>query len=511
MAYSRLLLEVLAARGISDPEGFLAPPTWLDVEPPKMTHGTGSAVAQILAARDRGHTVAVFGDRDCDGVCATAIIVSTLSALGLNPLVHIPHRDEGYGLSREAVHRFGQAGIRLLICVDNGINAGEELYLARKLGMDTLVIDHHRKGRNQASCPAVWDSKHSASTLAMLTSWAVLDAAGVRAVDAWRRSLNRLAAIASVTDHIPMIGQARLLARLGLRDLAHVSNGGLQSLLRTAGVKDMATSTQIQDFVGPILTAPGLIRSPMFALNMLIEKNRSLAIERAMNLIAINRERQEMERKCLAEFSSASPHDPFIQVIASDSWPRGIIGAVAERSVDRFGTPCIVLAPSAVPDLYAGSGRSVLGFSLVEALDHCSDLLDQHGGHPMAVGLRIRKGSIDEFRSRIQQYAKDHPSALLDTTEPEGELALSEHDSEFKHTLLAMEPFGEQMRPPRLLIRGLTVQSKTPTTALLLDAHNNRLSAFTRPKDLQVGQKLDAVCEIKYDSATLVSVYSKSA
>lgn len=511
MAYSPMLMDILAARGISNPEGFLAEPSWNDVEPPSAYPGITEAVSLILSARERGDTVAVLGDRDCDGVCATAIMMSTLSALGMKPLVHIPHRDEGYGVSREVMHRFGQSGVRLLICVDNGITAVEELYLAQRLGMHPLVIDHHTRADIVPDCPVVWDSRHCASTLAMLTSWAVLEVSGARRVQAWRASLNRLATIAAIADCIPMVGQARVLTRLGMRDLAKVSNGGLRALLRMAGVKGMPTSSQLAYYLSPIVNSAGRMRSPIVALNMLIEKDRHVAEQHALTLITINRERQEVQRQCMVELSAVPSQHPGIQVISSDKWPRGIIGILAGRAVDLYKTPCVVLAPSAEAGVYSGSGRSVAGFSLVDGFAHCSDLLEKFGGHPMAAGLTIRSENIDAFRKRLQAYVDANPPAQSGEVRPEGELHLPDRDTTFNRTLLAMEPFGSEMRPPRLFIGGLTVVRSTATKAQMEDANGNKITAFVRGHSLSAGQALDAVCEVAYDSITVLKVYSKAA
>jgi single-stranded-DNA-specific exonuclease len=508
VSHSRILLNILAARGITDPEAFLRPPTWQEVISPDSFPSMKALIDRVAVAKCYEETVAVFGDGDCDGVSSTAILTSSLSAIGVRPLVKIPHRDEGYGLSVEAVRSFSQAGVKLLICVDNGVNAVEALVLAHRLGIDTIVIDHHSRGdREFDRAITLWDPQFCASTLAMFAGWGIIERFRPSDVPAWRMSLNRLAALATIADCIPLVGQARILARIGMRDLGKVRNPGLQQLLRTAGVRGIPTSTQLAYSVIPVLNAAGRMATPMLALNMLIERNHERAGQKAEELAAINRERRSAQDACMSDLAKYDASHAAGVVLVSEKWPRGIAGIIAGRAVDLFQKPTIVLTPSAKPGLYTGSGRSIPGVSLVECLRACGEHLQQYGGHPMAVGLTLKQERIESFRQQFDTFVAQINRARPLPPAPEGELDLWDRTPGFLETMRAMEPFGEGHRPPRFLIRNLGVQALGAKSALFVDKRGNTLRAFTRNVEFGMGQKVDLICELTSDSATVVSVY----
>ena len=236
------LLDVLIARGIEDVDSFIEAPSWSDLPDPHSIPGMTKGVERVLAAVGEKQKIAIHGDYDCDGVLGTHILSNVLSNLGVQPRPYLPHRDEGYGLNARTVHKFSQAGTDLLITVDNGINAYKEVLLAQRLGIDVLVIDHHRI-QEQANTLAVWSDEFCGAGLAALFAWALAQHAGwnEKRVERLRSAVSQYAAIASIADCVPLLNGTRTLTRLGMGEL------GPRRALRTAGA------------------APGLLRRPVAA------------------------------------------------------------------------------------------------------------------------------------------------------------------------------------------------------------------------------------------------------
>ena len=215
------LLDVLIARGIEDIDAFVQPPSWNDLPDPLSMTGMTQAVDRVIAAIRDKQRIAVFGDYDCDGVLGAHIIRMVLSGFGVQPHVYLPHRDEGYGLNVPAVHQLSIAGTDLLITVDNGINARKEVHLAQRLGVDVIVIDHHRI-QDQAGGMSVWSSEFCGAGLAALFAWALALRAGWndRRLERLLSAVSQYAAIASIADCVPLLKGTRTLTRLGMRELA---------------------------------------------------------------------------------------------------------------------------------------------------------------------------------------------------------------------------------------------------------------------------------------------------
>lgn len=443
MRIPRPLLAVFEKRGITNVASFLAPSSWSQVPNPLSIAGMESVVTRILAAIQHKESIAVFADYDCDGITSCAILKSTIELAGHRCLPYLPHRDEGYALSKDAVLQFAKQGIHLIVTVDNGISAHESIRLASRLGMEVVVIDHHSKTTDPEDATAiVWDPEYCAGSLSPMVAWGILEHfyTGdklMQIVD----SLNRLSAIASIADSIPLTGTARTLTRLGLASLPRTRHAGLRALLSMAYISGVPSASQISFGIAPVMNGVGRLLHPSIGLEMLSAKDDA-AIELVQKMVTCNRERREVEKRCFAQLVEQSVQVAHAYVGYSPDWPKGIVGILASRAVERYDVPAFVLGLNAKTGMAVGSGRSVPGFSLIDALDHCSPTLTKYGGHPAAAGVTLEVEKIPEFRSALAEYASRFDLSQSVPIEPEADLDLSEITPDFKNCLAAMEPFG---------------------------------------------------------------------
>ena len=457
------LLDVLIGRGIEDVDSFIQPPSWNDLLGPESIPGMTSAVDRVLAAVRDKQRVAIFGDYDCDGILGTHILRSVLSSFGVPVRAYLPHRDEGYGLSSCAVHKFSLSGTDLLITVDNGINAQREILLAQRLGVDVIVIDHHRI-QEQASALAVWSEEFCGAGLAVLFAVAVALRAGWKdeRVERLQAAMSQFAAIASVADCVPLQKGTRTLARLGMRELARAENCGLRELLRIS-CADPANpdSNDLAFGVAPRLNAAGRIDHPARALSVFEAAMDEDAARRSVETLdRLNQQRRELVAThfggLCAEIQQPAPS---ALVLYREACPKGIAGLLAAKCVERFMVPSIVLAPSSEPGLAVGSGRSVAGFDLAEALEQFRGFFKRFGGHAQAVGLTMPIGQIEAFAKEFTTFVEGLKLERNRDIREDGELVLATAGKRFDQQLALLEPFGEGNPAPIFLLRAIEVVS----------------------------------------------------
>ena len=362
MFLSQPLIEVLAARGIEDIDAFVAPPTWSDLPSPFSIPEMGEAAERIFRAVNDSEKIAIFGDYDCDGVLATHILRRTLRLLGPDARAYLPHRDEGYGLSAPAVHDFSKSGTNLLITVDNGINARSTAQLAERLGIDVIVVDHHRI-QERAKALAVWSPEYCGAGLATLLSSALLTQAK------WQQSkreevlssLCAYAAIASIADCVPLMGPTRTITRLGLRELAGVKGHGAKRLIQSACTDPQRPDSHDVSFgIAPRINAAGRLAHPTLALNVLEAESDAEAASGVERLNELNEERRRIVRIHFAELvQSLGASSAAALVVFGAAWPRGIAGLLASKCTERFSAPAIVVVPSTERGLVVGSSVSL--------------------------------------------------------------------------------------------------------------------------------------------------------
>jgi single-stranded-DNA-specific exonuclease len=462
---------VLARRGFSEPgeaRRFLAAEERHD---PRVLSGVTEASALILEHVRRGTRIAVFGDYDVDGVCSTAMLVRTLRALGADPAWMLPSRfDEGYGLSRAAVERLARRGTGLLVTVDCGVTAVEQVAAARAAGLDVVVTDHHRPGPVLPDCPLVHPAPPDAEAypavlcaagVVLKLSQALRDAAGHDPGSA-EEDLD-LAALATVCDLVPLHDENRRIVREGLRELARSEKPGLRSLMAVAGVEPGDVSEHSLGFrLGPRINAAGRMGRADAALELLLTEAGARADEIARELDLLNRDRQEAETRILfaADAACAPQASRAALVVAGSGWHPGVVGIVASRLVEKWRRPAVVVA---LDDDGAsrGSGRSISAYDLHAGLSACSVHLRRFGGHPMAAGVELEAGAVDGFRDALAAHAGAAlapadliPVERVDAVVPGGELGL-----ELAEELELLRPFGMGNPQPTLLVPAARIEN----------------------------------------------------
>jgi single-stranded-DNA-specific exonuclease len=455
------LLDVLIARGIEDIDLFIQPPSWSDLPDSASITGMTGAVDRVLAAVRDKQRIAIFGDYDCDGILGTHILRSVLGSLGVQARAYLPHRDEGYGLSSCAVHKFSVSGTDLLITVDNGINAQREILLAQRLGVDVIVIDHHRI-QEQANTLAVWSQEFCGAGLASLFAMTLALRAGCEdeRVERLRAAMSQYAAIASVADCVPLQKGTRTLARLGMRELARAENCGLRELLRVS-CKDPTNpdSNDLAFGVAPRINAAGRIDHPARALSIFEAARDEDAARRSVErLDELNQQRRQLVATHFGELcAEVSELAPPALVLYRESCPKGIAGLLAAKCVERFGVPSIVLAPSPEPDLVVGSGRSIADFDLAEALEQFRRFFKRFGGHAQAVGLTMPVGQVEDFAKEFTVFVEGLKLDRTREIREDGELVLATVGKHFAEQLALLEPFGEGNPAPVFRLRCVEV------------------------------------------------------
>ncbi len=432
-----------------------------------------AAVARIGLALERRESVLVYGDYDVDGITSTAIVASAFGFLGAGIDTYIPHRlDEGYGLNVEAIRKFAERGVKLLITVDNGITAIEEVAEANRLGVDVIVTDHHEPGENLPPAVAVIDPKQPGcdypfkelcgAGVAFKLAHAMLKSRGVEANDAkqFLRSQLDLVALGTVADIVPLKDENRRLVANGMPVLRDGARVGLQQLAQLINVPiEEVTTGDLAFKISPRLNAAGRTDHAERALELLVTEDTNRARELSSMLDRFNSDRRRIEADIteeafgLIDEASDSP----VIVVHSEGWHPGVIGIVASRILERYHRPAIVLG---IENGWAkGSARSVRGFDVHAALDACSGHLERFGGHTMAAGLRLRSSALADFCASLDVHARGAlpsealiPSLRIDATATCEDLTMDN-----ARALEKLEPFGMANARPVIAIEGLTL------------------------------------------------------
>jgi single-stranded-DNA-specific exonuclease len=444
--------SVLVRRGYGDPETARA---FLDAEPPGhdpfLLGDVEQACARIRETIAAGGRICVHGDYDVDGICATALAVTALRSLGADVQWHLPSRfEEGYGVSRDTLARLAEDGCALVLTVDCGITAVEEVAEAKKAGLEVIVTDHHRPGEALPDCPivATRPSEYPFPELCGTgVAFKLLEALGV---DGLERHLD-LVALATVADVVPLLDENRALVTAGMRRLARTDKPGLQALMRVGGVDPATIDTGAIAFrLAPRINAAGRLGHPGAALDLLLTDDEAEAGRLAGELEALNRDRQAVEDRILrdaihqVEEWPESKRSRLGYVIAGEDWHRGVVGIVASRLVERFHRPVVLIAGGEPGEDWVGSGRSVSSFDLHGALGACSHLLGRWGGHRAAAGLSIAPGNVEAFAAAFAEHAAGvlAPEDLRPVTPVDAVVRGSELTLGLCEELERLAPFG---------------------------------------------------------------------
>jgi single-stranded-DNA-specific exonuclease len=420
LGLSEITASVLVRRGYGDSDAaraFLAgEQPLLD---PYLLPDMAAAVERIRAAVERGERICVHGDYDVDGICATVLAVLVLRELGADVDWHLPSRfDEGYGVNGGTLERLAGEGCGLVLTVDCGITAVDEVRRARELGLDVIVTDHHRAGDELPGCPVVATKELCGTGVAFKLGQALLGSDS----DVLRRHLD-LVALATIADVVPLVGENRTLTIAGLRALARTQKPGLRALMRIAHVDPATVDTGHVGFrLAPRINAAGRLGHPRAALELLLTEDADEARRLANRLEELNRDRQAVEDAILRAAVAQVEEWPEAKrrrkayVVWGEDWHEGVIGIVASRLVERYNRPVVLLAGG--EGLWKGSGRSIPSFDLHGALGGCAQFLERFGGHRAAAGLSILPEWVEPFADAFAAEAEGllTPGDLVPTT-----------------------------------------------------------------------------------------------
>ncbi len=451
-----LLSVLLNIRNIKTPEEierFLGDEA--DFSSPFLTKDMDIAADRIREAVESGEKICVYGDYDADGVTATALLFSYLESIGANVMYYIPSRSgEGYGMNCDAVDTLSAQGVQLIVTVDNGVSAYNEVEYANSLGIDTVITDHHSVPEVLPPAVAVVDMHRNDCN----STFKALSGVGVALklvmaiegeycdVDSILDELSEFAAIGTIGDIVSLTGENRTIVKRGIRAIENSERVGIKALIEKAGgANKPVTSGSLAFTVVPRINAVGRLGLSTRSLRLLLTEDEEEAYALAEELTEDNSTRQQIEKEILAEIDELIKRDPLVVrqniiVIAGKNWHQGVIGIVAARVKSVYGKPTVII--SCEGDTARASGRSVEGFSLCDAVFSCSDLLTHYGGHPMAVGLSLQSKNVEAFRDALYEYTDSiedmpYPELILDCKLNPALLDLSLYDSIEK-----LEPFG---------------------------------------------------------------------
>ncbi len=479
---SPLIAQILINRGVTEPrEGstFLQPKLTELIRPAQMP-GIAPAVARVKEAIEKKEKITIYGDYDVDGITAVSILWELLTLLGAQVDYYIPHRiDEGYGLNDDAVRSLAQAGTRLLITVDCGISALGAAELARQLGLDLIVTDHHQPGSELPPAMAIlhpalepsYPNQDSAGALvAYKLAWAIAEefSRGPRLEPKLREFMlnaTTLAAIGTVADVVDLRGENRVLTRFGLQAVADSKLCGLQALIQAAGLAGKGVdSTAIGFRLAPVLNAAGRMGHARLAVELLTSTTEMRAMQIAEYLKNQNTQRQQCERKMLKQACDIvierglNHPDRRSIVLGAEGWHTGVLGIVASRLVDRFFRPAIMINASPNENGVAqGSARSIPGFCMLSAIEACSSHLTSFGGHKMAAGLTLPPEKVEAFAADFETYAVNNlrEEDVVAKMHIDALVPLRQFNRDVVHQIDMLGPFGEGNPKPVFATRGV--------------------------------------------------------
>ena len=457
-----IIARLLAQRGIetADEATRFLHPSLEHLHDPFALTDLPAAVDRLLAAIERGELIAVHGDYDVDGVTSTAMLRRLLEMLGANVMHFIPDRlRDGYGLEPPAVERLAAERVAVIVSVDCGIRSRAAADRARALGVDLIITDHHEPEAELPAALAVINPKrpdcaYPEKQLAGVgVALKLVQALCVRTDRTrWLPGFIKLAALGTVADVVPLRGENRVIAKLGLEQLSRGPHApGLRALLEATGLLgETVNSFHVAFRIAPRINAAGRMSTPDLAMRLLLLADETQTAEArllAEQLEAENLRRQQEEAEILAAARKKVEADPDVGahamlVVWGEGWHRGVIGIVASKLVDLFHRPALVFAVDG--DEAHGSGRSIPGFDLLASLDHCAALFTRYGGHRHAAGMRLEAGRLTELRRRITAYADERlgPEELTPRLRIDGQLPLSAITPSVVAGLRQMEPFG---------------------------------------------------------------------
>lgn len=527
-----LVARLLLQRGVSNPEDarrFLAP-ALADLHDPYRMLGMRAAVDRLCRACAASENILIYGDYDVDGTTSVVLLRKAIELAGGRAEFHIPHRlKDGYGMREEVIERAGREGVRLIISVDTGTRAVPVVERATEIGIDCIITDHHLPDEalppalaflnpNQPGCS--YPEKNLCGVgVAFKLAQALLGSLE------WPRerlekvllSMLRMVAIGTVADVVPLLGENRIIVKFGLEGLRRPVNVGLKALLASAGFAEgrRPTAGEVAFRVAPRLNAAGRMATASDVIELFSVSDAARATELAARLNGLNSDRQLTEasilENALGGLPEALPAEQFSLVAAGEGWHRGVIGIVASRLVERFHRPTLVVSIDLEEGVARGSGRSIRGFHLLEALESMKDLFHRHGGHRQAAGFELDAERVPELQARFEEYARSRLTSedLMAELAIDADLAFADINDQNMAALERLEPYGMGNPEPVFASAGLTISSepravKEKHLKLVLRHNGRTMSAmgwnmFGRAGTLGAGAVLDAAFTVEPD------------
>ncbi len=528
-----MLLQIRGITTAQEIEDFLHNDT--EIEPPWDIKDMEKACVRVHEAIAQEELICVYGDYDADGVTSTALLYSYLEAVGARVMYYIPSREaEGYGMNNAAVDTLHQKGVKLIITVDNGIAAINEIRYAKSLGVDTVVTDHHMPlgelpdacavvDLHRSDCPSRFKQLSGvgvAFKLIMALEGEYCD------VDSLLDMYADLLCLGTIGDIVELKSENRVFVKRGLLSMRHTERTGLYALIRNAGLMGKPiTAGNVSFTLVPRINAVGRLGASGRSVELLLTNDEEEAGEFAAAMSYDNAERQQIERDILEKIDARVTRDPRlvmdkVLVLDGENWHQGVVGIVASRIREIYGKPTIIISRDG--ENAKASGRSVEGFALCDAVAACGDLLTHYGGHPMAAGLSLPSANIDVFRKRINDYADRQSTMPFDTLHIDCKLNPAAISLDLVGELNVMKPYGAGNPTPvfgffNMVLTNIIPLSNNKHLRLVLSRGSVSMSAmlfFTSTEDFpyEKGEVLDiaATLEInEYNDRSSVSVIVK--
>lgn len=512
---SKIVASIIANKGLknnNEIEVFLHPRRG-DFHDPFLMPDMDKAVARIIQAIDNKEKVAIYGDYDVDGITSSTVLHRFLEERGLHTDIYIPNRlNEGYGLNKKEIEAIAETKHTLIITVDCGITGYDEIEYAKTFGIDTVVTDHHEPPEKLPDAIAVVDckrkdNKYPFNGLAGVgVAFKLTQALAIKLnlpEESYLKYLD-IVCVGTISDIVPLVDENRTISKLGLRLVKQTRNIGLKVLLESIGYKKIDSNT-ISFGIAPRINACGRMGHEKEALKLFLTNNIEEAKQITQKLNEYNLQRQEIEKRIFDEAQELmqNPEEQKLPciVLRKENWHHGVIGIVSSKITDMYFKPSILMCIEE-GNIAKGSGRSIPGFDIHEALENCKENIKQFGGHSMAIGITIDNDKFDDFKKQIEEYAENKQiSEIVPVLNIDEKVQLKNINLSDIKDLELLEPFGEANKPPIFQINNLKIESIRTLTQgkhLKLDVkeENTRFSAIgfnlgNLANDYKIGDKVN--------------------
>lgn len=521
---NKLLATILVNRNITEKEDIrlFLEPTRNDFHDPFLITDMKKAVERIIRAIQEQEKVTIYGDYDVDGITSITVLKSFLQDRGLEVESYIPNRlEEGYGLNKEAIGKIVNNGCQLMITVDCGISAVEEIAYANSLGMETIITDHHEPGSELPQAMSVIDNKRKDSNYPFRelagvgVVFKLIQAIGITLGLKEEEYLKYLdiVCVGTISDIVPLVDENRVIAKLGLLLIHQTKNIGLRSIINSSGYNKI-NSNSISFGIAPRINACGRMGKAEEALELLLSKNINHVNELTKKLNEHNRVRQETEKgifeNAIKQIKQEHLEEGNSIIVGGENWHHGVIGIVSSKITEMYFKPSILLSFEE-DGIGKGSGRSIPGFDLHEALTQCTDTIEKFGGHSMAVGITVRKDNFLKFREEFEQIvSKAHIDEIMPVIQIDTKIDVKDINKEMVESLKQLEPFGEGNRMPvfgfknlkidsiRALSEGKHLKLTLKDNNVIIDAIGFNLGHLA--EEYRIGDKIDVVGVLEINS-----------